>query len=65
MAILVAGDNEAEGQRIARSLGIAEVRAGLTPQGKLDSIANSRERASSPSDKGSGVIMVSFLIHRK
>ena len=57
------GDNEAEGQRIGRSLGIAEVKAGLTPQGKLDAIASSRERASSQSEKASGVIMVKFFIH--
>lgn len=52
------GDNEAEGQRIGRSLGIIHVEAGLTPQGKLDAIASSRERRMSHAGKPGGVIMV-------
>ncbi|NND72693.1 MAG: cadmium-translocating P-type ATPase [Rhodothermales bacterium] len=53
--IMVTGDNEEAGRNIARKVGIDEVFAGVTPQGKADAIADLRLKSGLVAMVGDGI----------
>jgi Cd2+/Zn2+-exporting ATPase len=54
-AVMLTGDHEAAARRVAQAVGLTEVAASMTPQGKLERIGQLRERYGTVAMIGDGV----------